>query len=184
VDAEFTFVSGHVGLDLAGTVGRWHRPDQFDRLTSAERVSDWTREAGLLDAAPPVDEVGREATLALRAAIYRLAMAHIGGKSADPADLDTVNAAAAHPPVTVRLSGPDRITRVGDLDQALSSVARRTIELLGGPDASRLKVCGADDCTRIYLDISRRGDRRWCDMRECGNRAKATAYRRRKAASA
>jgi predicted RNA-binding Zn ribbon-like protein len=184
MDVPVSLVSGHVGLNLAGTVGHWYLPSQFDRLTRPERVSDWIQEAGLLDAAPEVAAEGRETTLTLRAAIYRLTMAHINAQPADPADLDTVNAAAARPPVTIRLSTSGRLTRIGDLGQALASIGRETIELLGGPDAERMKVCGAQDCTRLYLDTSRRGDRRWCDMRECGNRAKATAYRRRKAASA
>jgi predicted RNA-binding Zn ribbon-like protein len=182
--AEFSFVSGHVGLNLAGTVGHWYRPSQFDRLTSPQRVSDWVREAGLLDTAPVVDADGLETTLTLRAAIYRLAMAHVNGEPADPADLDTVNAASTHPPVTVQLTASGRITRTGNLSQVTASIAQQTIELLGGPDADRMKVCGDTDCTRVYLDTSRRGDRRWCDMRECGNRAKASAYRRRQATSA
>ncbi|MEV5575972.1 CGNR zinc finger domain-containing protein [Spirillospora sp. NPDC052269] len=33
--------------------------------------------------------------------------------------------------------------------------------------------------SHMYADASHRGTRRWCDMRACGNRAKASAYRAR-----
>ncbi|HEY1973031.1 MAG TPA: ABATE domain-containing protein [Pseudonocardia sp.] len=183
MEQAFSFVSGHAGLDLVGTVGRWHRPEQFERLTSPERLGAWIREAGLLDEAPALDAEGLTATLTLRAVIYRLALARIEHRPADPADLDALNATAAAPPVTVALRATGPTARTGDLAQVRATIARQTVELLGGPDADRMKLCGDHKCTRMYLDTSRRGDRRWCDMRDCGNRAKATAYRRRQGKS-
>jgi len=69
--------------------------------------------------------------------------------------------------------------RTGDLAAARATLARATVELLGGPGADQLKECVGERCTRLFLDSSRRGTRRWCDMSECGNRAKAAAYRGR-----
>ncbi|BCY08958.1 CGNR zinc finger domain-containing protein [Actinoplanes sp. L3-i22] len=44
---------------------------------------------------------------------------------------------------------------------------------------SRFKACRGDDCRWVFLDRSRNCSRRWCDMTDCGNRAKIAAYRDR-----
>jgi predicted RNA-binding Zn ribbon-like protein len=65
-------------------------------------------------------------------------------------------------------------------EQALSSIARVAVEILGGPDADLLKECGRPECTQVYLDRSRGSRREWCAMETCGNKMKAAAYRARK----
>ena len=42
----------------------------------------------------------------------------------------------------------------------------------------RLRVCEADDCTGLLLDLSRNGSKRYCTVR-CGNRMNQLAYRER-----
>jgi predicted RNA-binding Zn ribbon-like protein len=179
---SFTFVSGHAGLDLAGTVGHRDTPDRYDLLTGPDALASWIVQAGLVGAAAAVDAEGLAETTELREAIYRLATARIQGTAARSADRDLLNSTAAAPPVTPRLREDGAIARGGELSAVRSTIARATIELLGAAAAAQLKACGAAPCTRIYLDSSRRGDRRWCDMRECGNRAKAASYRKRHAA--
>ncbi|MFI0445998.1 CGNR zinc finger domain-containing protein [Actinomadura sp. 6N118] len=169
----FTFVSGDPALDFAGTV-RHRRDDRTDQLAAPADLARWTVEAGLLTTAPPADGAGLDAAVALREAIYRLA-ARTGGRH----DRDLVNRHAAAAPVTVRLTAGGTVERTGDLRAALATLARSAVELLGGPDAPDVKECEADLCTRLYLDTSRLRSRRWCDMRECGNRAKAAAFRAR-----
>lgn len=175
----FKFISGNLALDLTGTVGHRNSDDRFDLLTDPDALARWTVEAGALDTAPPVDTEGLTATAELREAIYRLARARIEGVPGDPPDRELVNRAAEPAPVSVRLAGPRSMTRDGDLAAVRSTVARAAVRLLGGPAGDQLKLCSATPCTRLYLDNSRHGSRRWCDMRECGNRAKAASYRRR-----
>ncbi|MFI6595829.1 CGNR zinc finger domain-containing protein [Nonomuraea sp. NPDC050536] len=170
---RFTFVSGNVALDLAGTV-QHRRTDRTDLLDGPEALSRWITEAGLLTSAPPAGAPDLAATKALREAIYRLAT-----DAAQPHDRDTLNAFAATPPAQVRLAAAEGVERLGPVPAALSTVARAAIELLGGPDHARIKQCGADQCTRLFVDTSRASSRRWCDMLECGNRAKAAGFRAR-----
>jgi predicted RNA-binding Zn ribbon-like protein len=47
-----------------------------------------------------------------------------------------------------------------------------------------LKHCAADDCGWLFLDRSRNHARRWCDMKVCGNNAKARRFYRRHRAAA
>ena len=45
----------------------------------------------------------------------------------------------------------------------------------------RLRVCAAEDCEDVVVDLSKNRSKRFCDA-GCGNRAAVTAYRARKAA--
>ncbi|EFK98718.1 conserved hypothetical protein [Streptomyces sp. SPB78] len=52
-------------------------------------------------------------------------------------------------------------------------------------ERERLRRCGAPDCGRAFVDLSRNRSRRYCDSRTCGNRLHVAAYRaRRKEATA
>lgn len=52
--------------------------------------------------------------------------------------------------------------------------------VLGGEYATRLGVCAAPQCDRVYVDVSRNGTRRFCST-ACQNRVKAAAHRARAA---
>ncbi len=74
-------------------------------------------------------------------------------------------------------SGKTRLS--GGARALLASVAREAALLLGGPDGERIRQCQGPTCAILFLDTSRKGDRRWCSMGACGNRAKVAAFRER-----
>jgi len=41
---------------------------------------------------------------------------------------------------------------------------------------TKLKMCANPHCGRLFIDDSRRGNRRWCLMSRCGNRDKVRRY--------
>jgi predicted RNA-binding Zn ribbon-like protein len=84
--------------------------------------------------------------------------------------------------VTPVLTSTGRLRAEADLDAVLSTIARDAIDVVGGPDADRLRRCANGRCTRLYVDASRAGNRRWCGMAECGNAAKVAAFRARRQA--
>ncbi|MER7013805.1 ABATE domain-containing protein [Saccharopolyspora sp. NPDC000359] len=176
---DFAFVSGNPALDLAGTVGS-RRDEPSDALICPADLEHWVAECAELPDRVTADSATFEAALALREAVYRLALDRVLGRSFDPASLDIVNSTAAGPVLAVRLSDSG-VSTSGDLPAVLTQLARSAIALLADPDAC-LKECGRADCTRIYLDRSRGARRTWCGMEECGNRVKAAAYRARKRA--
>jgi predicted RNA-binding Zn ribbon-like protein len=49
---------------------------------------------------------------------------------------------------------------------------------IGGDLVSRLGVCAAPQCDRVYVDLSKNSHRRFCSVR-CQNRVKTAEYRRR-----
>ena len=54
------------------------------------------------------------------------------------------------------------------------------LDLIREDDLDRLKICSADDCADVVVDLSRNKSRRFCATGNCGNRANVAAYRARK----
>lgn len=59
-----------------------------------------------------------------------------------------------------------------------TAVSVSAISLLSGDRLKRLRLC--QTCGWLFLDRSRNGSRRWCDMAVCGNRQKARRHHLRK----
>ncbi|MDJ0378270.1 CGNR zinc finger domain-containing protein [Cryobacterium sp. PH31-L1] len=55
------------------------------------------------------------------------------------------------------------------------------IDVIRSDEMRRLRICEADDCTGLVLDLSRNGSKRFCSVR-CGNRMNMIAFRERQAA--
>jgi predicted RNA-binding Zn ribbon-like protein len=53
-------------------------------------------------------------------------------------------------------------------------------DVIRGQQLSRLRICAADDCDNVVVDLSKNRSKRYCDG-GCGNRAAVAAYRARKA---
>jgi predicted RNA-binding Zn ribbon-like protein len=51
-------------------------------------------------------------------------------------------------------------------------------DLLSETNTSRIRKC--ESCVVHFLDVSKKGSRRWCSMNICGNKLKVAAYQRRK----
>jgi predicted RNA-binding Zn ribbon-like protein len=65
------------------------------------------------------------------------------------------------------------------LDYMLDPIVKSAADLLITPDLKRLKVCDDKDCGWLFVDKSRNSSRRWCNMNDCGNRAKARRHYQR-----
>ena len=122
----------------------------------------------------------------LREALYRIFSAVAGNRSPPPADLTVLNAALADALVALRIAatedgfawvwaqGEDMLGRVPRL--AVLSAA----DLLTSGELRAVRECAAANCSWLFLDTTRNRRRRWCDMRVCGNRAKARRHYERK----
>jgi predicted RNA-binding Zn ribbon-like protein len=179
-EGGFTFVSGDVSLDFAGTL-RFRRTVREELLVGPEDLSRWFVQAGVLDEEVPVDATAYARAVELREAVYALAEAKIVGRRFPEAERVLVNTWAQRPRVALQLDVSGRIRRSGGALEALGTTALTAVRLIGS-DVT-LRQCGADHCTRIFVDRSRKHDRKWCEMSGCGNRDKARAYRRRRAGS-
>jgi predicted RNA-binding Zn ribbon-like protein len=50
------------------------------------------------------------------------------------------------------------------------------VELLRHLPKGRVHMCSGPNCAWIFIDSSKAGRRRWCDMSTCGNDAKAKRF--------
>lgn len=186
---EFNFFGGDLALDLTGTLGRRYGGTPVEFLHTPADLHRWFALAGIGDPSAAVDEEDLAVAKVLREAVYRLAYAAMTAHSgrcdrvvpADPVDRAVVNAAAAVTPPLVYIDDAGALVRSGSARASLSLVARAAIALVTGPSTAQLHECEGPACTRMFLDHSARGTRRWCDMSRCGNRAKVAKFRARQA---
>ncbi|MGW2464633.1 CGNR zinc finger domain-containing protein [Streptomyces sp. NPDC001761] len=176
---SFAFVSDHLALDFAATVA-WRTTRRRELLAEPEDFARWAVEAGVVDRLEAVSHAELAEARALREAVYRLALAAAEGEPPyDFADVARVRRAAAHPPVRLTLHAVGRVERRGGVQEVLATLAASASDLLGGPDHLLIRHCSGEPCTRLFLDRSQAGTRRWCSKRSCGSRVNAAAYRRR-----
>ncbi len=175
----FKFRSGHLALDLTATLAGRLRDSQTELLAEPADLGRWLVAAGLASRRPDVSRAELQRARTLRESLYRLAMAS-GRRGPLPAsdrmELNRIAATVAAAPQLL----PDRTVRVeGEAGPLLALIARLGVELLGGEPAARIRQCAGEQCAILFLDASRKGDRRWCSMSACGNKAKAAEFRRR-----
>lgn len=170
------FDSGSSALDFANTGGL---PDNREQLHVPPDLGNWLGER-----IPSVDQSLTERELSdalgLRTAIAALTLSTLRGHQYAADDIDVLNLFAAMPDIPPALGGSSRQagSRRVRPQQALSSLARDAVRIFTDVP-ERIRQCSADDCDLVYLDTSRSGNRRWCSMQRCGNRAKVRAHRAR-----
>jgi predicted RNA-binding Zn ribbon-like protein len=65
-------------------------------------------------------------------------------------------------------------------DRVLVEAAMALVDVVRSDATDRLRVCAADDCDGVLVDLSRNGSKRFCSVR-CGNRMNMVAFRERRA---
>ncbi len=194
----FGFVGGRLCLDFCNTVGSRTTEHPNERLRRFEHLITWSKLAGIVsddeaqqfaDAAAdrPADALATfDHALSLREAIYRIFSAVAAKKTPQAADLDplnrTLSEAMAQLELTNNVDGFGWRWRYepGQFDRLLWPVARSAADLLTSADLSKVRECANETCGWLFLDLSRNHSRRWCDMSDCGNRAKARRHYERK----
>jgi len=123
-----------------------------------------------------------ELGIALREAIWGVFSAIASGEAPRDADLALIGDAAAAGRARERLvydrSGVGwSLPADGDaLERPLWEIASSAADVLTSAELDRVKECASDTCEWVFLDRSRNRSRRWCDMSDCGNRAKARRF--------
>jgi predicted RNA-binding Zn ribbon-like protein len=68
-------------------------------------------------------------------------------------------------------------------DRMAVEAAMAMVDVIRTGQLDRLRICAADDCDNVLVDLSKNRSRRFCDD-GCGNRANVAAYRARRAGGA
>lgn len=195
LDHDNEFIGGALALDFANTVGGSRTAPTHDHLTryadvvrfvqQSGAISDEYAEALLKQARIRPDEALQVLTRALRLrdAIWAL----FPHRTSSERDVVVVSDEAARGARYLRLGSKhgeiawtfafDEVT----LDAALAPIARSAAELLTSSELlHNVRECESDTCSWLFLDRTRNHSRRWCDMGDCGNRAKSRRFRARK----
>jgi predicted RNA-binding Zn ribbon-like protein len=193
-ELEFDFSGGLLCLDFANTVSGRARERPKEQLNLYSDLVSWGREARLvtdLEAQRLLREARRrpgeaasvlERAVMLREGIFRIFSAVADGRSPDDADLAVLNAALSEALSWARIVQTpegfawDWADRGERLEQLIWPIARSAAELLTSPDLSRVRECAETGCAWLFHDTSRNRSRQWCDMKVCGNRAKARRH--------
>jgi predicted RNA-binding Zn ribbon-like protein len=197
---EFEFIAGDVSLDFINTrAGPVPHPDV---LNSYRDLADWSAQAGAISASQRAslvrlaEEKPRAAGAVFRNAIHlreclcRLVLALMERRAPSPDDLRAFNGFLSQALSNLELQpapGGYRLQRVeahGRLDSLLWPLASAASQVLASDLAQSIRQCDAETCRWFFIDRSKNRSRRWCDMKVCGNRAKARKfYRQQKSQS-
>jgi len=190
-------VGGHVVLDLVNTVNA-RDGDPTDWLDSYPRVLEWAALTAQFDESLLAD-LGRindadpgGGTLALRRfrelreAIHDVLAATIRNETAPEKALRRLEArwkaAVAHARLTISddRTGLELSVESSRLDYLSYGLALRAVDLLRTFPEGRTRICAGTKCGWLFIDSSKGGRRRWCDMATCGNAAKSKRHHARK----
>ncbi|HLJ19061.1 MAG TPA: CGNR zinc finger domain-containing protein [Stellaceae bacterium] len=197
--AVLPLIGGPLCLNFTNTAHGRGTPDHTDNLVDYPALIAWSRHAEAIDADgaetllataerhPRAAEAVRRRSIELRERLHRSFLALQRGAKPEAADLAGINDELTHAMPHARLK-PDAggFTWAWDdepaLDRILWPIVRSATQLLTAPELPRVKECAGRGCSWLFLDTSKNGSRRWCEMEVCGSRAKArTYYARRKA---
>lgn len=191
-------IGGDLALDLVNTVTARDGAPR-DRLSDYAALLQWARANGafgvrdlatlgrLAAASPAKARAALGRLKLLREALCSTLYALLRGRTPAEADLQRIHAAYAAAAAAAQLRRSDgRALRswtpqLSQLDLITHVVAVRAIALLEEAEFARLRICDGQDCGWVFLDTSKSGRRRWCDMATCGNTAKAQRFQRRHA---
>ncbi|MDY7106911.1 MAG: ABATE domain-containing protein [Actinomycetota bacterium] len=177
-DGTYKLVGGRLSLDLVNTVSWPLEQRRHDWLDRPANLTAWMDAVGLPAVDATADDV--EAARILRGVVADVLRPLAHGEVPAPAAVDTFNrrlvaAQARHlvDPATLRWTWAPAECAV----EALAPVVVDAAELITSGH-QRLKHCPS--CDWLFEDATRNGRRRWCDMADCGSRAKSRAHYHRR----
>lgn len=187
-------LGGRLCLDFVNTLD-WRgtdTPQEF--LNTYDDLVSWSRHAGIssqqecrklyemAERSNAAAEMVLNQALKLRETIYRLFAAGIANQNPRKEDLaifnNNLSRSMQDSQITLTKEGYtwDISGNRSRLDWVLNPIISSAAEILVSNERKRVKACADSACGWLFIDVSRNQSRRWCDMKDCGNRAKATRF--------
>ena len=185
-------------IDFVNTLGWRGREVPAEELNNYSDLVKWSRHIGiitpqdadkLLKKADRHPDDGKKVLLSaagLRETIHCIFAAVIKNQTPAKEDLAAFNGYLANAMVLSRIINTknsfqwDSCGDKSKMDWVLNPIIRSAADLLVSDELKKLKSCSDPQCGWLFLDISRNQSRRWCDMKDCGNRAKAKRFYQKK----
>jgi predicted RNA-binding Zn ribbon-like protein len=181
---------GRLCLDFVNTIHDRYAADIEDYVQDPQRFMAWCERAGALfpdDGIRVPRAVQKRAALmsevaTLRDHLHALLAARIDDLTPPPEAVSGLDRWLHLAWAGLSLGADGRLHWRADARDArlpLKRIALDTLDLLGGPSASRLRRCAnVTSCGWLFLDTSKNQRRRWCAMETCGTAEKMQRYRR------
>lgn len=184
---RFTLVAGALCLDFANTGFARATVAPGNKLTRPDNLAAFafqTRLCAEHDARTMLSHMGEAAAdilaraIDLREAVYRIFRKLGEDHAPAPDDLALVKAVHVEALRSARLA-PDGAGRcwvwppnAPAAALLFGHVTGSALDLMRDGQPSRIRACPRQDCGFLFVDTSKAGRRRWCEMEICGNRAK------------
>ena len=194
---KYAFIGNNLSLDFVNTVGYISSENPTENLNSFSDLIEWSKQGKLIsdDEAIVIFTKAKKnileservfwRVLRLRKSVYDIFRSVISGEEIFDKDLTVFNRE-----LSLAMSKAEIFCREGELiwdwkndgiERILFLITRVAAQLLTSSDLEKLKCCSGENCGWLYYDTSKNKRRQWCDMRDCGNLAKARRFRVKKA---
>jgi predicted RNA-binding Zn ribbon-like protein len=161
------------------------REDGVEELADPASLGAWLAERGLSAGDVRVGTADLRHAIELREALRALLLAHNGSGGEPVAQASrTVDDAVCRARVRMRFDDQGRALlepQAGGVAGALGRLLVIVQEAIAAGKWERLKACRDEACEWAFYDHTKNRSGAWCTMDVCGNRAKARAYRERRA---
>ncbi len=178
----FRFRGGCSAIDLPATLQGRLTSSPRELLNTPMDLVRWLTSSGLAREVAKTTDKDLLLARTLREAIYSIAKSLHDGSMSRKARTE-LNKIAAGTDAVPQLQDYGVAILRGEASALLATLARQAVYLFGSDAVKSIRQCQSPTCTLFFIDKSHRGDRRWCSMAACGNRAKLAKFRGRHHAS-
>jgi predicted RNA-binding Zn ribbon-like protein len=187
-------IGGWLCLDFINTVDCRNSDHAREVLSTYPNLVSWSQHANILTedeardllreaALHPADaKMILERAITIREVLYRIFSAIANHRPPSAVDIGTLNTEMSIAMAQMRMKPADATNpwmytfEDKKLDRMLWLIIHSATELLTSDKLDRVCECQGENCGWLFLDMSRNRSRKWCDMKECGNRAKAQRH--------
>lgn len=192
----FYFIANNLSLDFANTLAAENGVEK-ELIPEYKDLVDWAAEVKIIDAAQakrlmrdwnglPEAEKAIGDAHAFRARLREMSQDLADGRAVSRAVVEAINALlrdkTGFSEVRAAEDGYEKtfVAEFSEPSQLLAPIAESAADLLCYGNLENVRKCENAQCVLHFYDVSKNHRRRWCSMAACGNRAKASAFYRRK----
>ena len=193
---QYAFIGNDLSLDFVNTVGYIASENPIEKLNSFSDLIEWSKQGNLIsddEAMTMLREYENSSAeskkvfqrvLKLRKSVYDIFRSIINREEISGKDLTIFNRELSR-----AMSKAEIFCHEGEviwdwknnsLERILFVITRMAAQLLTSSDLEKVKCCSGENCGWLFYDTSKNNRRQWCDMRDCGNLAKAKRFRMKK----
>jgi predicted RNA-binding Zn ribbon-like protein len=196
---KFELIAGNVCLDFVNTLDDRPSAQPKELLKNYYELARFGEDTGILTPAQldffyenahlepdEIKEAMRRA-INLRESLHAIFTAVMNKRKAPQDALNRLNANLHNVALHSRLVQSEMSQVEGRLewrfddmasawDAMLWPIARAAADLLASSDVAHVRACSSPTCQWLFLDTSKNHHRRWCSMKQCGNRAKVRKF--------